>query len=107
MEPTTTALNQIKMFDIKTSVLDFVERVANLKIMLRKHFRGYPELIGFSSEYFYNKQLQAVKVRGKPIEEVISNFKKLPDNTLIYAIGNQVGVGQEILEKVSGYKSNG
>ena len=43
----------------------------------------------------------------EPIEEVISNFKKLPDNTLIYAIGNQVGVGQEILEQVSGYKSNG
>ena len=43
----------------------------------------------------------------EPIEEVISNFKKLPDNTLVYAIGNQVGVGQEILEQVSGYKSNG
>ena len=38
---------------------------------------------------------------------MISNFKKLPDNTLINAIGNQVGVGQEILEQVSGYKSNG
>lgn len=65
-------LNQIKMFNIKTSVLDFVERIANLKIMLRKHFRGYPELIGFSSKYFYNNQLQAVKIRGKPIEEVIA-----------------------------------
>ena len=70
--PNISQLNQIKMFDIKTSVLDFVERIANLKIMLRKHFRGYPELIGFSSRYFYNNQLQAVKIRGKPIEEVIT-----------------------------------
>ena len=43
----------------------------------------------------------------EPLEDVISNFKKLPNNTLIYAIGNQVGAGQEILEKVSEYKSNG
>jgi hypothetical protein len=70
--PDISQLNQIKMFDIKTSVLDFVERIANLKIMLRKHFRGYPELIRFSSKYFYSNQLQAVKIRGKPIEEVIS-----------------------------------
>ena len=41
------------------------------------------------------------------IEEVISNFKRLPNNTLIYAIGNQVGAGQEILEHLAGYKSNG
>ena len=43
----------------------------------------------------------------EPFEDVISNFKKLPNNTLIYAIGNQVGAGQEILEKISEYKSNG
>jgi hypothetical protein len=70
--PDVSQLNQIAMFDIKTSVLDFVERIANLKIMLRKHFRGYPELISFSSKFFYSNQLQAVKIRGKPIERVIS-----------------------------------
>ena len=43
----------------------------------------------------------------EPFEDVVSNFKKLPNNTLIYAIGNQVGAGQEILEKISEYKSNG
>ncbi len=42
-----------------------------------------------------------------PLEEVISNFRDLPHNTLIYAIGNQVGAGQEILKKVSKYKYNG
>ncbi len=65
-------VNQVDRFDIKTSVLDFVENISNLKIMLRKHFRGYPELISFSSKNFYSNQLQAVKIRGKPIEAVIS-----------------------------------
>ena len=69
--PDVALLNQIKMFDIKTSILEFVERIANLKIMLKKHFRGYPEIIGFSSKYFYGGSLQAVKIRGKPIDEVI------------------------------------
>jgi len=31
----------------------------------------------------------------------------LPNDTLIYAIGNQVGVGQEILQILSEKKSNG
>jgi len=65
-------INQLGLFDIKTSVLDFCDRLANMKIMLRKHFRGYPELISLSSKYFYQNGLQAVKVRGKPISDVIS-----------------------------------
>lgn len=40
--------------------------------MLRKHFRGYPELISFSSKTFYQGQLQAVKIRGLPIDDVVS-----------------------------------
>ena len=43
----------------------------------------------------------------KPLENVISNLKNLPNNSLIYAIGNQVGAGQEILEKVASLKQNG
>ena len=38
---------------------------------------------------------------------VIKNILSLPDDTLIYAIGNQVGVGQEILQILSEKKSNG
>ena len=64
-------LNRVKLFDIKTSVLKFVERIANYQTMLRKHFRGYPELISFSSKTFYGSQLQAVKIRGKAIDEVL------------------------------------
>ena len=40
--------------------------------------------------------------------EVVSKaILKLPDDSLIYAIGNQVGVGQEILEDLARNRSNG
>jgi len=79
--------NQIALFDIKTSVIEFVDRIANLKIMLRKHFRGYPELISFSSKYFYGGDLQAVKIRGKSVDKVIS-FEEVPHDGLIELKGN-------------------
>jgi hypothetical protein len=67
-----TALNErVRKFNIRTSVLDFVAPIANFHIALKKHFRGYPELISFSSKYFYNNGLQAVKIRGTPISDVI------------------------------------
>jgi very-short-patch-repair endonuclease len=78
-KPDISQLNQINLFDIKTSVLQFVERISNYRIMLRKHFRGYPELIGFSSKYFYNNQLQAVKIRGRAIDQVIEFLQVFPD----------------------------
>ena len=58
-------------FDITNSVLDFFDMVSNFTIQLRKHFRGYPEMISFSSEYFYDEYLQVLKIRGKPIEQVL------------------------------------
>ena len=64
-------IQRLKQFDVKNSVLEFFDLIANYTDMLRKHFRGYQELISFSSKYFYGGQLQAIKVRGKPIEEVI------------------------------------
>lgn len=70
-EASANDLERVRMFNIKTSVLDFVDQHANFAIMLKKHFRGYPELIDFSSKYFYGHDLQAVKIRGKPIDEVI------------------------------------
>ncbi len=59
------------LFDVKRSILEFCELIGNYSIMLRKHFRGYQELISFSSKYFYGGGLQAVKFRGKPIDDVI------------------------------------
>jgi hypothetical protein len=64
-------LERVARFDVKRSVLDFFELIRNFEVMLRKHFRGYQELISFSSEHFYEGRLQAVKFRGKPIDEVI------------------------------------
>jgi hypothetical protein len=64
-------LNRLRKFNIKVSVLEFVDRISNYSALLKKHFRGYPELISFSSDTFYRGQLQAVKIRGKRIEDVI------------------------------------
>jgi hypothetical protein len=64
-------LERATRFDVKRSVLEFFELIVNFTIMLRKHFRGYQELISFSSKIFYGGQLQAVKFRGKPILDVI------------------------------------
>jgi hypothetical protein len=71
MAPDAVTLNRVKMFNIKVSVLDFVERIANYEALLKKHFRGYPELISFSSKTFYDGQLQVMKIRGKPIGDVL------------------------------------
>ncbi len=42
----------------------------------------------------------------QPLEDVISSLKNLPNNSLVYAIGNQVGAGQEILENIAMLKHN-
>ena len=67
----TSELERLKKFNIKTSILEFFEFIANFEIMLRKHFRGYRELISYSSKYFYRNDLQAIRIRGKPIEDTI------------------------------------
>ncbi|MDA8676157.1 AAA domain-containing protein, partial [Alphaproteobacteria bacterium] len=57
--------------NIGNSILDFMESLSNFETTLKKHFRGYPEMISFSSKYFYGNKLQALKIRGKPIEDVL------------------------------------
>lgn len=64
-------LERLSMFDVKRSVLEFCSLAASYSVMLRKHFRSYPELIGFSSTTFYGSALQAIKIRSRPISEVI------------------------------------
>ncbi len=64
-------LQRLSRFDVKCSILEFCQLCANYSIMLRKHFRSYQELISYSSQTFYGSQLQAIKIRGVPIEEVI------------------------------------
>lgn len=64
-------LENVWNFDIKYSILKFSQSVQNYKCQLKKHFRWYPEIISYSNKYFYNGSLQCMKIRGKPIEEVI------------------------------------
>ena len=58
-------------FNIKKSILDFCRFVTNYQTMLKKHFRCYPEIIGYSNKYFYDGGLQCMKARALPINEVI------------------------------------
>lgn len=64
-------LERLAMFDVKRSVLEFCSLAASYTVMLRKHFRSYQELIGYSSSIFYANQLQALKIRSVPLDEVI------------------------------------
>lgn len=64
-------LQRLSKFDVKCSILDFCQLCANYSTMLRKHFRSYQELISFSSQTFYGGQLQAIKIRGVPVDDVI------------------------------------
>ena len=64
-------IERTKTFNVTNSVMDFFEMVSNYNTMLRKHFRSYPEMISFSSQYFYKGKLQPMKILNKPISEVI------------------------------------
>lgn len=64
-------LVKLEKFNIKTSVLEFFEFITNYSTRLRKHFRGYKEIISYSNKYFYQEGLQVMKIRGKPIDEVV------------------------------------
>lgn len=58
-------------FDIKNSILKFIKFIRNYECSLRKHFRCYSEIISYSNKYFYNGYLQCMKIRWKPVEDVI------------------------------------
>ena len=64
-------LERLESFNVKTSILDFFERIANYAAMLKKHFRGYPEHIAYCSKTFYSNDLQAIRLRSKPIKDII------------------------------------
>jgi very-short-patch-repair endonuclease len=66
-----TKLERLKKFNIKTSILDFFDHISNFNIQLRKHFRGYKEIISYSNHFFYSDSLQVMKIRGKAIDEVL------------------------------------
>jgi len=72
-------LVRLEKFNIKASILDFFELITNFQIQLSKYFRGYKEIISFSNTHFYRDSLQVMKIRGKPIDDVLK-FTRLPDD---------------------------
>lgn len=50
-----------------------------------------------------------IKVIGldQALDDVLHALENLPDDTLIYAIGNQVGAGQEILKLIADHRHHG
>ena len=67
---------------------------------MKKHFRSYPEMISFSSKYFYGDSLQVMKIRGKPIEEVIE-FDAIEHDGLIDQRNLNVPEAKRIVEKIA------
>lgn len=93
------ALKRLAMFDIKRSVLEFCSISASYSVMLRKHFRSYPELISYSSSNFYGRQLQALKLRAQPIDEVI-RFEKVDASEHACSRATNGAEAQAILERL-------
>lgn len=80
-------LVRLEKFNIKTSILDFFEYISNYSTQLMKYFRGYKEIISYSNKYFYQNTLQVMKIRGKPIDEVLS-FSFIKHDEMMEAIQN-------------------
>jgi AAA domain len=91
---------KIDLFNIRSSVLDFIEPISNFAIQLKKHFRSYPEMISFSSKYFYGDSLQVMKIRGKPIEDVIE-FDAIKHDGLIDQRNVNALEAKRIVEKIA------
>ena len=88
----TRQMIELSLKEIKPDFL--IVRGDKIKTIIQKHIHHSPKtkivIIGLDNF----------------IDDIISNMHGLPNNTLIYAIGNQVGAGQEILELISTYRHN-
>ncbi len=82
---------KLEKFNIKTSILEFFQSICNYDIQLLKHFRGYKEIISYSNKYFYQNNLQVMKIRGKAIDNVIKfTVLETKENTAPYPNTNTV-----------------
>lgn len=103
----TDQLERLAKFNIKVSILDFFEFVNNYKTRLVKHFRGYKEIISYSDKHFYNGSLQVMKIRGKPIQDVLK-FTVVPHDGLAELKPNTNTVEVDfIIEELSKLKEQG
>jgi hypothetical protein len=80
-------ITKCDLFNVKNSVMDFFDMVSNFSIQLKKHFRSYPEMISFSSKYFYDDSLQVLKIRSNSIEDTFE-FIEVKDLDKIETIKN-------------------
>ncbi|MEK3704083.1 AAA domain-containing protein [Paenibacillus sp. FSL R7-0198] len=71
LEDSSTLTFKVNGFNVKNSILDFIRNISNHQSALKKHFRGYMELIGYSNKNFYKESLQVMKIRGLDLHEVI------------------------------------
>lgn len=90
---------RVNKLNIRNSILEFMEYLSNFDIMLKKHFRGYPEMISFSSKYFYGNALQAMKIRGKPLKEILEFVELEHDGKLDLHKNTNEQEAQEILRR--------
>ncbi len=74
MKPQDGTVLWLKTFDIRTSTLTFAKAIANYTTSLKEHFRSFPEIIGYSNDFFYKQaqmELLVNRIRTKPIAEVL------------------------------------
>lgn len=95
---------KLEKFNIKTSILDFLEYIANYSTQLLKHFRGYKELIAYSDRFFYQHSLQVMKIRGKSIDDVLQFSIVTPSASKEDAPNTNKAEAQFILDKLAEMK---
>jgi len=73
----SVTVDKLENFNIKNSILEFIKNISNYHTILKKHFRGYYELIDYSNQYFYGRALEVMKIRAKSLGDVIQ-FHEIP-----------------------------
>lgn len=74
LKPQDGTVLWLKTFNIRTSTLTFAKAIANYSTSLKEHFRSFPEIIGYSNDFFYKEaqmELLVNRIRTKPIGEVL------------------------------------
>ena len=74
LKPQDGTVLWLKTFNIRTSTLTFAKAIANYSTSLKEHFRSFPEIIGYSNDFFYKEaqmELIANRIRTKPIGDVL------------------------------------
>ena len=89
----TQQMIELTLRDIKPD--HFIVRGDKISSLIERHRHQSP-----------NTKIDIVAL-DDPIEFLIELFEKVTKDTLVYAIGNQVGAGQKILELISTYRFYG